>query len=54
MSYAVWIALAVVVLAVAPAILRRGKGGDSGGDSGGSIIDSSDSDCSDGGDCGGD
>jgi hypothetical protein len=30
MSYAVWIALAVVLIAVLPAILRGKKGGDSG------------------------
>ncbi len=44
MTYAVWIALAVVFIAVLPAILR-GKGGNSG---------SADSDGADGGDGGGD
>lgn len=59
MSYAVWIALAVVLIAVLPAILRGKKGGDSGDasisdggspDRDGSDSDSSDSDSSGGGD----
>lgn len=54
MTYAVWIALAVVFIAVLPAILR-GKGGNSGSaDSASSDGDSSDSDGADGGDGGGD
>lgn len=51
MTYAVWIALAVVFIAVLPAILR-GKGGSA--DSASRDGDSSDSDGADGGDGGGD
>jgi hypothetical protein len=56
MSYAVWIALAVVLIAVLPAILRGKKGGDSGdatiSDGGSPDRDGSDSDSSGGGDSG--
>jgi hypothetical protein len=56
MSYAVWIALAVVLIAVLPAILRGKKGGDSGdatiSDGGSPDRDGSDSDSSGGGDGG--
>ncbi|MCW1401786.1 hypothetical protein OKA06_05405 [Novosphingobium sp. MW5] len=59
MSYAVWIALAVVFIAVLPPIIKSARAkeskGDSSGDAG-STSSSSDSSCdsSDGGDCGGD
>lgn len=48
MSYAVWIALAVVLIAVLPAILRGKKGGDTSTDSGGGDSASWDRDSSDG------
>lgn len=55
MNYAVWIALAVVFIAIAPAIFRkRDKGGrDSGWSSSGSAGADGDSDGSGGGDGGG-
>lgn len=58
MSYAVWIALAVVFIAILPPIIKSARAKDSKGDgsSGDGGASDSDSGCdsSDGGDCGGD
>lgn len=58
MSYAVWIALAVVFIAILPPIIKaarakEGKGDSSAGDGGANSSDSG-CDAGDGGGCGGD
>lgn len=58
MSYAVWIALAVVFIAILPPIIKAARAGnkqkDASGDTGAGPTSDSSCDSSDGGDCGGD